>query len=240
MKLNIFHASTAAIGVISLGLLATSLQSVLADANGIPCTHSEQAQSQQDANPPRQPSDANNQNSADSNLITLPSGWVIPVRLSDEVNSHHDKAGELYTGTVDPSVLIQDHVVIPRGTEAHVRLVDVKKGGHIHGKARVRLELVSLIINGERLGVETDLPSKSQSAAHAKASAEVKKGSSGGAVTSGSAGAGVAGGGAGAAVGPVIAAFTAAKVDIKPGSRVEFTLEEPFTFQPPPAQPEQR
>ena len=163
----------------------------------------------------------------DQDLITLPSGAVIPVRLSDEVNSSHDKAGELYTGTVDPSVLVHDHVVIPRGTEAHIRLVEVKKGGHLHGKAKVRLELVSLIMNGERLGVETNQPSKKEGAAHAKASAEARKGTES---------AGVATGVANPAslAGPVIAALSAAKVDVKPGSRIEFTLEAPFTFERPP------
>jgi len=38
----------------------------------------------------------------------------------------------------------------------------------------------------------------------------------------------------GAVAGPVIAAFAAAKVEVKPGSRIEFTLESPFTFEPPP------
>jgi hypothetical protein len=161
----------------------------------------------------------------DADSITLPTGAVIPVRIADEVNSSHGKAGDLYTGTVDPSVLIHDHVVIPRGTEAHIRLVAVKKGGHLHGKAKVRLELVSLIMNGERLGIETDQPSKKEGAAHAKASAEVKKGPEG---------AGVMAGNPGAVAGPVIAAFSAAKVDVKPGSRIEFTLEAPFTFRPPP------
>lgn len=166
----------------------------------------------------------------DKDLVTLSSGSVIPVRLSDEVNSSHDKAGELYTGTVDPSVLIQDHVVIPRGTEAHIRAVEVKKGGHLHGKARVRLELVSLIMNGERLGVETNQPSKKEGTAHAKASAEAKKGPEG---------AGVMTGNPGAVAGPVIAAFSAAKVDVKAGNRIEFTLEAPFTFQRPAPQADQ-
>ncbi len=162
--------------------------------------------------------------------LVTPSGSVIPVRLADEVNSSHDKAGELYTGTVDPSVLIQDHVVIPRGTEAHIRAVEVKKGGHLHGKAKVRLELVSLIMNGERLGVETNQPSKKEGPTHAKASAEAKRGPEG---------AGVMTGNPGAVAGPVIAAFSAAKVDVKPGSRIEFTLEAPFTFQRPPLQADQ-
>ena len=165
--------------------------------------------------------------SSEGDLITLQVGSVIHVRLADEVNSGHDKTDELYTGTVDPSVLIRDHVVIPRGTEAHIRLVEIKKGGHFHGKAKVRLELVSLIINGERLGVETDQPSKKEGSAHAKASAAAKKSPEG---------AGVLAGNPGAVAGPIIAAFSAAKVDVKPGSRIEFTLEAPFTFRSPPPQ----
>jgi hypothetical protein len=161
----------------------------------------------------------------DSDTVTLPIGYVIQVRIADDVNSSHDKAGDLFTGTVDPSVLVHDHVVIPRGTEAHIRMVEAKKGGHVKGKAKVRLELVSLIMNGERLGVDTNAPKKEKSSKSAKASEEVKKGPQG---------AGVMTGNPGAAAGPVIAAFSAAKVDIKPGSRIQFTLESPFTFEPPP------
>jgi hypothetical protein len=181
----------------------------------------------QDANAQdRDSQDRSNANSSgDEGTVTLPSGYVIPVRLADEVNSSHDKTGDLFTGTVDPSVLVNDHVVIPRGTEAHIRMVEDKKGGHLHGKAKVRLELVSLIINGERLGVDTNAPKKEKGSASTKASAEAKKGPQG---------AGVVAGNPGAVAGPVIAAFSAAKVDVKPGSRIQFTLESPFTFEPPP------
>jgi len=158
--------------------------------------------------------------------ISLPEGAVIPVRLADDVNSSHDKEGAMFTGTVDPSVLINDIVVIPRGTEAHIRMVEGKKGGHVKGKAKVRLELVSLIMNGQRLGVDTNAPSKKKGAASAKSSAVVKKSEQGG----GS----VLAGDPGAVAGPVIAVFTAAKVEVKAGSRIEFTLESPFTFEKPP------
>ena len=160
----------------------------------------------------------------DSDTVTLPSGYVIPVRLADDVNSNHDKPGDLFTGTVDPSVLVRDHVVIPRGTEAHIRMVEAKKGGHIKGKAKIRLELVSLIMNGERLGVDSNAPSKEKGSGSAKISAEKQKGPQGAGVMVNPA----------AAAGPVIAAFSAAKVDVKPGSRIQFTLESPFTFEPPP------
>ena len=159
--------------------------------------------------------------------IRLPEGTVVPIRMADDVNSNHDKPGTMFTGTVDPSVLINNTVVIPRGTEAHIRMVEAKKGGHIKGKAKVRLELTSLIINGQRLGVDTDAPSKNKGAAGAKSSAVAKSGAkSSGAVSNGGVGYGVAG--------PVIAAFSAAKVEVKAGSRVDFTLESPFTFEKPP------
>jgi hypothetical protein len=160
----------------------------------------------------------------DSDTVILPSGYIIPVRLADEVNSSHDQAGDLFTGTVDPSVLVHDHVVIPRGTEAHIRMVEDKKGGHLHGKAKVRLELVSLVINGERLGVDSNAPSKEKGSGSAKISAEKQKGPQGAGVLVNP----------GAAAAPVIAAFSAAKVDVKPGSRIQFTLQSPFTFEPPP------
>jgi hypothetical protein len=104
-------------------------------------------------------------------------------------------------------------------------MVEAKKGGHVHGKAKVRLELVSLIMNGERLGVDTNAPKKEKGSGSAKASAEAKKGPQG---------AGVMTGNLGAMAGPVIAAFSAAKVDVKPGSHIQFTLESPLTFEPPP------
>jgi hypothetical protein len=168
----------------------------------------------------------NPQNPKDYQPISLPEGTVIPVRLADDVNSNHDKAGTMFTGTVDPSVLINDIVVIPRGTEAHIRLVDAKKGGRVKGKAKVRLELVSLIMNGQRLGVDTNEPSKTKGAAEAKSKAVAKKGQSdGGSVLAGD---------PGAVAGPLMAAFTAAKVEVKAGSRVEFRLESPFTFEKPP------
>src|SRR6516162_1477890 len=158
-------------------------------------------------------------------VITLPEGFTIPVRITDEINSKHARTGEMHSGSVDPSVLVNDVVVIPRGTEAHIRMNYLKKGGHIHGNAKVSLELVSLIINGRRLEVESNELTKKKSAASTKAEAVAKRAPSSADT--------VAGEPAGAAL-PVIAAFSAAKVQVKPGSRVEFKLEAPFTFRKPP------
>jgi len=164
---------------------------------------------------------------AEGERVTLPPDSIISVRIADEISSNKNHTGDIFTGIVDPSVLVHDHVVIPRGTEAHVRMAEDKKGGHIHGKAEVRLELVSLVVNGRRLGVESDPEVRGQGAMAAKAKAEEKSGDHVGVGT------GVAGP-AGSAAGPVIAAFSAPKVEMKANSRVEFILTEPFTFTKPP------
>ena len=159
--------------------------------------------------------------------VTLPEDTRISVRIADAIDSNHNHDGDMFTGIVDPSVMIHDNVMIPRGTEAHVRLADRKKGGHVHGKAQISLELVNLVVNGRRLEVESNVQSKDQGALAAKGKAE--KGS---ATHMGSA-SGPAGP-AGAAAGPVIAVFSAAKVEVKPNTRVDFILAQPFTFEKPP------
>jgi hypothetical protein len=169
------------------------------------------------------------QNPDSSSQITLPSGTTISIRITDVVNTNHNHPGDLITGTVDPSVLIADHVIIPRGTEAHMRLAEDKKGGHLHGKAAVTLELVALVLNKEKLEVDTDQYDKKQGALSAKVEGASKASASSGASAATSATP------EGGVVGPVIAVFRAAKVEMPAGTRIPFTLTAPFTFASPAA-----
>jgi len=173
----------------------------------------------------QQPS-GDDQSAAQSQSVTLPAGTVVSVRLADAVDSNKNRAGDHFSGTVDPSVLIANRVVIPRGTEAHVLMVHDKKGGRIHGHAEVELELVSLIINGRKLEVASSTYEKKKGVLAAKAAPEAK-------ASANSAG-DVAVGGQPGIADPVIAAFRAAKVEKLAGTRIDFTLAAPFTFERPP------
>jgi hypothetical protein len=159
--------------------------------------------------------------------ILLPVGTEISVRIADRVDSNHLHSGDLLTGIVDPSLMYNDRVVIPRGTEAHVHLVENKKGGHLIGKAEVQLELTGLVLNGHELEVVSDTYHKDQGVIAAKAkSAGPASASAGTDVATGS--------GYGVGVSPVVAIFHAAKVDLPPETRVKFTLTVPLTFVKPP------
>jgi hypothetical protein len=158
--------------------------------------------------------------------VLLPAGTVISVRIADRVDSNRLHTGDLLTGIVDPSFIYDDRVLIPRGTEAHIRMVEDKKGGHLHGKAEVELGLISLVMNGRQMEVESDDYHKQQGVLAAKVKAA--------APASAGAGANMATGtDPGSAASPVIAIFHAAKVDLPPDTRVKFTLTAPLTFDKP-------
>lgn len=165
----------------------------------------------------------------ENQVVTLPAGTTISVRLADTVNSNRNRAGDFFSGTVDPSLLVDNRVVIPRGTEAHLRLMRDKKGGHLHGRAEVRLELVGLVLNGRKLSVDSSAYDKKKGVLSSKIEAEAEP--------SARATAGVALAGDPSGVGgPVIAVFRAAKVVKPAGSRIEFRLLAPFTFQQVPVE----
>src|SRR5690348_12430000 len=166
-------------------------------------------------------------NNESARQVVLPPGTVISVRIADTVNSSHNHSGDLITGSVDPSVLIGKRVVIPRGTEAHLRLMEDKKGGRISGKAVLRLELVALVMNQEKQDVNTDDYKKKQSALSAKAKGEASASASGGIRAAGSTNPAVG------AADPIIAIFRPAKVELPAGTRIPFRLTESFKFDPP-------
>jgi hypothetical protein len=115
-----------------------------------------------------------------------------------------------------------------------MRLSEDKKGGRLHGKAAVSLELVAPVMNKEKLDVDTDEYGKKQGALSAKLEGASKASASSGAsaATSPTPEGGV--------VGPVIAVFRAAKVEMPAGTRVPFTLTAPFTFSGPVGEGAQR
>jgi hypothetical protein len=175
-----------------------------------------------------------NQEPDSSKSITLTPGTTISVRIADTVNSSHNHAGDLITGTVDPSVFINNQVVIPRGTEAHMRVMEDRKGGRLHGKAPLRLELVGLVINKNKLDIESDDYSKKQGVLSAKLNATGKASVDGGSRAATSATP------EGGAVSPIIAVFSAAKIELSAGIRIPFTLMSPFTFDVPDEPPATR
>ena len=108
-------------------------------------------------------------------------------------------------------------------------MVEDKKGGRFHGDAEVEVELISLVIDGKKIDADSDVMKKKKGALSAKSTAAIKPGAVGAAEVA-------------ASVNPIgavalggIAVLKAAKVEMKPGSRIAFTLASPLTLDCPAA-----
>jgi len=132
---------------------------------------------------------------------------------------------------VDAPVVVGGRTVIARGAGARVVLINVTQAGPIEGRSEIKLELVSLAINGTNYVVRSNLFDQ-QGVARGKPSAKVIAGGAAvGAAIGGIFGKGK-GAAAGAAAGAGGGAAVAAKVPpviVPAETRIKFTLRTPIS-----------
>ena len=166
--------------------------------------------------------------------ITVPIDSPITVRMVDSIDSRYDQPGKRFHATLDQDLLVNGILVAPKGTDAYGRLIYASQAGHIQGRAELRLELTTLMINGQARAIATGeyhLAGESRS----KQSGE----RIGGAAIGGAIIGGIIGGGQGAAAGAAIGAGAGTAVQlstegdhvkIPSETQLEFKLSAPFTI----------
>jgi hypothetical protein len=132
--------------------------------------------------------------------VILPYGSILPVRMTDEINSKTAHANDVFHATIATSVIANGYVMLPAGTTVQGRVVEAKPAGHLVGSAVLTIELTRLTVSapeGPRLIGLTVQPLSSKAQGRGTNTAE-KAG--GGAAVGALIGA-LAGGGRGAAIG---------------------------------------
>ena len=171
--------------------------------------------------------------------VTVPAGTVITVRMIDSVDSSRNSAGDDFKASVEAAVVVGERVVIPRGADAHVRLVKAASAGRMSGQSELQLQLASVEIAGASYDTDTTAYDQKGSS-RGKRTAETV---GGGAILGGLIGA-IAGHGKGAAIGSVIGAGagTAAEagtkappVRVSSETKLDFTLRLPVQVTLPPS-----
>ena len=182
--------------------------------------------------------------------ITLPSGTFFSVRTIDSIDSSRNQTGDEFAATLEVPLVVNNRVVIPRHSDARLRLVQASSAGRMSGRSELKVELVSVTADGRTYPLETD----NYDQAGASRTTRTAETVGGGAVLGGIIGA-IAGRGRGAAIGSVAGAGTGAAVEarthgqqvkIPSETKLNFTLKNPvaITFnpdagsQPPSATPE--
>jgi hypothetical protein len=156
--------------------------------------------------------------------MTLPAGTEIAIRTVDRIASNTASLSRDYTASLDDPLIVDGVQLAQAGANAFLRVVEAKSSGLGH-RASLSITLIAVVINGERVTVETGK-------VDSQAGSPAKRTVAGGAIGAG-AGAGIgaaAGGAAGAAVGAGVGAVGGAIAGKLKGKPAEIPPETRFTY----------
>lgn len=166
--------------------------------------------------------------------IAIPAGSFFSVRMNESIDSRRSRTGDEFAATLDVPVVVNNRVVLPRHSDARVRLVQATSAGRVSGRSELKVELVSVTAGEQTYPLETDYYDQAGASRNTRTAEAV----GGGAVLGALIGA-IAGRGRGAAVGSVAGAGTGAAVEarthgdqvrIPSETKLSFTLKNPVTI----------
>jgi hypothetical protein len=165
--------------------------------------------------------------------VTIPAGTVITVRMIDSIDSSRNRPGEEFAATVDAPVVVDERVVIRRGADARVRLVEARSAGRMTGRSELQVELVGLAIGNQIYATESGVVQKVGASRGTRTAATV-----GGGAALGTLIGAIAGKGKGAAIGAAVGAGAGTavqastkgqQVQVPAETKLDFTLKVPIT-----------
>ena len=163
-------------------------------------------------------------------FVTIPAGTHISVRTIDAIDSTQNRVGDRFEASLEEPLFVDGNEIVSKDAGVHGRLAESKESGTFTGRSQLRLELTSLVVNGQTVPIVTgeyELTGKSRGTSTAKRSI-------GGAAVGSVIGA-LAGGGKGAAIGAGVGAGAGAasetitkgaQVKVPSETLIEFTLQQ--------------
>lgn len=165
--------------------------------------------------------------------ITIPAGTVVPVRITETLDSKTAQANDAFHGSLAGDISVQGIVAIPHGSPVMGRVVEAQEAAHFKGSAMLSIELTDVTARGRRITLATDTFSKAGEGRGKNTAVKAGGGAALGAIIGA-----IAGGGKGAAIGGlaggaagtgVNAATRGQQVVIPTETLVNFQLTSPIT-----------
>lgn len=159
-------------------------------------------------------------------FATLEEGTKVQVRLQDALDSAVNKTGDTFRAILDKDIVVDDAVVVPRGSVLDGKLSNVTRSGRVEGRAGMSMQLTSLTVGNQTYPLQTEILSFEAESTKKKDATKVGIGAGLGAVIGA-----IAGGGKGAAIGAAVGAGAGgATVVATRGKEVKLDAEQAFSF----------
>ncbi len=156
----------------------------------------------------------------------VPAGETIRVRLEQSVSSKTNQAGDRFQASLDRDLVVDGHLLAPKGSRITGRLTEAKSAGRVKGRARLALTLERAVVEGQSYSLNTNTLSFEADPSKKEDAKKIGIGAGAGAVIGA-----IAGGKKGAAIGGAIGAGAGTgAVLVTSGEEVSFGVEQPFEF----------
>src|SRR5260221_12339102 len=90
-----------------------------------------------------------------SDPVMLPEHTAIHVTLDQALATNQSRPGDHFDATVSEPVVVNGKTVIPQGAHAEGLVVDARQSGRLMGRARLKLALQTVDVNGQNYDVRT-------------------------------------------------------------------------------------
>ena len=165
------------------------------------------------------------------NMITVPAGTQLLVRMVDTVDSSKNAVGSRFTASLETNLEVNGAVVAPAGSRVYGRLAQAKEAGRMTGKSELQLELTEIVINGTAYPIFSSDYKVSGKSSGGRTAKRVLGGAGLGALIGGVAGNAGMGAAIGAATGTTAAIVQKGeKVSIPSETLLEFRLQQPASL----------
>jgi len=163
--------------------------------------------------------------------VTVPESTIVTVRTIDAIDSSTSSTGETFRGSLDAPIVVGDHVVVPKGLNVTLKLVNASSAGKFKGSSELTVSLESFTYQGKTYTLATSDVQEKGASRGKRSAAVIGGGAALGALIGGLAGGGkgaAIGAGVGAGGGTAVQAMTRGQqVKIPSETRLDFTLHAP-------------
>jgi hypothetical protein len=168
-------------------------------------------------------------------IITIPQGTIITVRLVEMLSTKSNNSGDKFNASLAEPIEVNGQTVANTGDRLSGTVVDAEPLGRFKGGAKLQLTLDGITINGKRYGLQTASVNRTQKGKGKRTGAMIGGGAGLGAIIGG-----IAGGGKGAAIGALVgggagtagAAYTGnSNITLPAESLLSFKLLRPVDVQ---------